>query len=109
MLAALAAIFGLGCGEPDTEAQRWVEDGAQLVDVRSVGEYTQGHLRDSVNIPVGSIGARIAEIDGTRPVVVYCQSGIRSASAARTLRAAGLEVHDLGAMSNWPVQGDIVQ
>lgn len=103
--ATLAAIVGLGCGEPDTEAQRWVEDGAQVVDVRSEGEYSAGHL----NVSVGALGARIGELGSERRVVVYCQSGIRSASAARTLRASVFDVHDLGAMSNWPVAADIVQ
>ena len=45
----------------------------------------------------------MAEVgDKGKPVVVYCASGMRSASAAGMLRRAGFaDVHDLGAMARW--------
>lgn len=80
-----------------------VAKGARLVDVRSSGEFSGGHLPGAKNIPLDAISRRLTELgpkDG--PVVVYCRSGARSAQAAATLRAAGFTaVHDLGAMGNW--------
>lgn len=83
-------------------ARELVAAGAQLVDVRSPGEFAGGHLPGAVNLPVAGIGARSGELDRTRPVVVYCLSGGRSAAAAATLRRQGFtEVHDLGPIRAW--------
>lgn len=56
-----------------------------------------------MNIPVEQLDARISELlPKDAPVVVYCRSGHRSGSAARTLKSAGfVAVHDLGPMSRW--------
>lgn len=85
------------------KARALVDDGAKLIDVRSPGEHAAGHIDGSVNVPVGELSGRVAELgDKAKPVVVYCASGVRSASAARILRRAGFrEVYDLGAASRW--------
>jgi rhodanese-related sulfurtransferase len=82
-------------------ARSKVEAGAQLVDVRSPGEFASGHIDGALNIPVGSLAARVGELEKERPVVVYCASGMRSASAARRLASDGFEVYDLGSMGAW--------
>lgn len=88
-----------------SEAARLVqEENATLLDVRTPGEFSGGHVEGAVNIPVGDLGGRVSEVDQDRPVVVYCQSGGRSASAAELLRGRGYTVHDMGAMSAWPSQ-----
>ncbi len=76
----------------------------QLLDVRTPQEFAEGHLRGAVNIPLSELHRRLSELgDRSRPLVVYCRSGRRSAVAAAELRSSGFaEVHDLGAMSNWP-------
>jgi len=85
------------------KARQLVASGARLVDVRSPGEFAGGHLTGALNIPVGELGTRMGEVgDKTKPVVLYCASGMRSASAAGMLRRAGFaDVHDLGAMARW--------
>lgn len=85
------------------DAKALVASGAALVDVRSPGEYAGGHIPGAINIPVDQVSTRAAELgDKGRPVVVYCRSGARSASAASTLRALGFaKVADLGPMSAW--------
>lgn len=86
-------------------AKQLVEAGAHLLDVRSPGEFSGGHIPGARNIPVHELGARVAELgpDKERPVVVYCASGMRSASAASTLKRAGFaRVEDLGGMMRWP-------
>ncbi|MBK8010945.1 MAG: rhodanese-like domain-containing protein [Deltaproteobacteria bacterium] len=106
--AFVAGGFGLWEGgqrsaSAHAEAQRLVAAGATLIDVRTTQEFEAGHIPGAVHVPVHEIEARAHELGPkTRPVVVYCRSGNRSARAARMLRARGFtEVFDLGAMSRW--------
>jgi rhodanese-related sulfurtransferase len=66
-----------------------LKEGAQVVDVRSPGEFAAGHAANSVNIPLQQIGERAGDLDRTRPVIVCCASGTRSAMAAHRLRRLG--------------------
>jgi rhodanese-related sulfurtransferase len=64
-----------------------------LVDVRQPEEYTAppGHLPGAVNVPLGDLTGRIAELAAERqPVVVVCKTDRRSSRAATDLCAAGL-------------------
>jgi phage shock protein E len=122
LVAALALLgaIGAGCGESGhtTAAQsgearaadpvQLVADGALLLDVRTPGEFADGHVQGALNVPVQVLESRIAELDPSRPVVVYCRSGNRSATAARMLRDRGFTVTDVGAMSDWPIPEQIV-
>lgn len=105
LLAALVAfwLYRSFAGKvAPAEARRLVGAGARLLDVRTSGEFAGGHLPGALNVPVGDLADRLGELDPRRPTVVYCQSGMRSASAARLLRKSGFrEVHDLGAMARW--------
>lgn len=111
ILAAVALMLAVpACGvsehAPATatdDARTLVANGALLLDVRTPSEFASGHIDGAVNIPVQELERRIAEIhDRRRPIVVYCQSGRRSAAATQMLRSAGYaEVHDLGPMSAW--------
>ena len=96
-------FFARGWGNTSSEdAHRLVAEGATLVDVRTPAEYAAGHIEGAVNIPVHELAERIGEIPADEPVVVYCASGNRSATAAEVLRDKGYaEVEDLGGMSRW--------
>ena len=61
----------------------------QLIDVREPDEVAGGTLPGAVNIPLGTIPERRAEIDRDRPVVLLCKSGGRSTQAAQFLVASG--------------------
>jgi phage shock protein E len=100
LLGGLAATLPL---EPRIDARAMVEGGALLVDVRTEAEFAQRHLPGAVNIPVDEMTAHFDELgDVDRPIVVYCASGVRSASAARFLGEWGYTaVHDLGSIDNW--------
>lgn len=106
-VAALIVFSTLARSGGDTsgeQAAELVANGAKLVDVRTPGEFSAGHIKGAVNIPVQVLGQRLAEVgskDGD--VVVYCRSGARSGQAKRLLNNAGFsKVHDMGGMSNWP-------
>ena len=112
LIVALAAVlaaggayfFSMRKGDiPAGEAQRLVQSGALLVDVRSREEYAAGHVPDAINLPVQELPARMSELPRDRALVVYCRSGHRSGRAAELLKEAGYgQVHNLGAMSRWP-------
>ena len=79
-----------------------VARGALLLDVRTPAEYCEGHLPEAINVPVQQLPARICDVGPTsRPVVVYCRSGGRSAMARVLLTWAGYQVRDLGPMTAW--------
>ena len=86
-----------------SEARALVGDGALLVDVRSEGEYARGSIEGSVNIPIQELSGRLDELgDKEQEIVVYCQSGGRSAMAKRLLESNGFtQVHDLGGIGRW--------
>jgi len=71
-------------------------DGRTVIDVRTETEWNEGHIAGSVHVPLAYLEARIAELRERQPIVTYCQSGARSATAASVLRAAG--VHDVSSV-----------
>jgi hydroxyacylglutathione hydrolase len=62
-----------------------------VIDVRGRAEWEAGHLPGVLNIPVGYLVKRLAEVPRDRPVVVQCQSGARSSIAASVLQAHGID------------------
>ena len=72
--------------------------GALLVDVRSQDEFGVANAPGTVNIPLGDIGNRLAEIPKGAPVVLCCASGTRSGMAKMVLKKNGYaEVYNVGA------------
>lgn len=65
-----------------------------LLDTRTVQEYSKGHVKGFVNIPVDELRERIGEIDKTKPVYVICQSGLRSYIASRILTSNGFDAYN---------------
>lgn len=69
---------------------------AQRVDVRTTAEYQGGHAPKTVNIPLDQLNSRLKELDPSRPVLVCCASGARSAMAASLLKKKGFEAINVG-------------
>lgn len=79
-----------------------IEQGAQLVDVRPPQEYERSALRGSVNIPLPVIQQAYKQLDKNTPVLLYCNTGQRSGTAMRLLKACGFsQVHNLGSHSTF--------
>lgn len=86
--------MGLG---PKVDYAELVKNGAQIIDVRTKGEYQGGHIRGSVNIPLQNLQNSISKIKKDKPVITCCASGMRSASAKSILKSNGFtEVHNGG-------------
>ncbi|HEY7808396.1 MAG TPA: rhodanese-like domain-containing protein [Croceibacterium sp.] len=66
------------------EAQRRIEAGAVLIDIRSPDEYARAHIPCAKNMPLTQIG----RIEGVPEVIFHCKSGMRTAAHAEALKAA---------------------
>ncbi len=73
------------------EAQKLIEDGAQLVDVRAEHEWEMGRIEGATHLPLAELAERTGEIEKDRAVVLYCRGGNRSTMAAEALAAEGYE------------------
>ncbi|SDR96392.1 MBL fold metallo-hydrolase [Agrococcus carbonis] len=77
-------------------------DDAVLVDVRGRGEHAHGHIPGSLHLSGGRALWRLDELPSDRPVVTYCQSGVRNSIVASALRRAGVDVIELdGSYAGW--------
>lgn len=94
MLRILKNIFGLK-KKPDLRVL--VQNGAQIIDVRTRREFESGHIANSLNIPLQDLDSRLSSIKKDRPVITCCASGMRSASALGILKSRGFkDVHNGG-------------
>lgn len=77
------------------DASKLPKDGrVTLLDVRTAGEYSRGHIDGFKNIPVDELRERIGEIEAGKPVYVICQSGLRSYIAVRILAGYGFTAYN---------------
>ena len=88
------------------EFERLIEDrNVQRLDVRTVAEYSEGHIPGSININIlddNFSSAADEVLDKSLPVAVYCKSGRRSRNAARLLVKKGYMVYNLDkGILNW--------
>lgn len=88
------------------EFERLIEDrNVQKLDVRTVAEYSEGHIPGSININIlddNFSSAADEVLDKSLPVAVYCKSGRRSRNAARLLVKKGYTVYNLDkGILNW--------
>jgi len=78
---------------------------APVIDVRTPAEFAEGHLLNAVNYDWNgdSFEQQVAALDKSKPVLVYCRSGSRSAAAAAYMRTAGFkEVYEMdGGFVSW--------
>jgi len=87
------------------DAVRLANSGALFIDVRADTDYEAGHIIDARHVPAASVAERAESFKRykDKPVVVYCDSGMASAGAARSLRAAGFNkvVTLRGGLQGW--------
>jgi phage shock protein E len=87
MINALKQLFGFG---PKVDFAQLIKEGAIIVDVRTKGEYQQGHIKGSLNIAVDTLRNNLSKLkDKNKPVITCCASGMRSASAKSILISNG--------------------
>ncbi|NBV41262.1 rhodanese-like domain-containing protein [bacterium] len=74
-----------------------------LIDVRTPGEFRQGHYPNSVNIPLDQIRLSLDKIKlFNQPIFLCCASGGRGSQAQRWLTNQGVECRNLGGWTDVP-------
>jgi adenylyltransferase/sulfurtransferase len=92
------------------ELKEWMgEEEVKIVDIRERDEFVQGHLPNATFIPRGFLELQIEQhqSDRSKPVVLYCAGGVRSALAARNLKEMGYErvISLIGGFNGWKNAG----
>lgn len=88
MFSFLKKLFGGGNQEKVLEL---LGQHASILDVRTVGEFKQGHVNGSVNIPLDKLHGQLSKLKKqNKPIVACCATGRRSGLAADMLRQAGI-------------------
>ena len=118
LLAVVAILTATSCQQASANNELKVAEFKQkleatadkvLLDVRTPGEYAEGHLAGATNIDWngGNFDAEVAKLDKAKPVFVYCLSGGRSGSAASAMRSMGFkQVYEMkGGMIKWRSEG----
>ncbi len=83
------------------EALDLIEKGAKVIDVRTIEEYNESHIKGAINIPLNEIDS--ISYDKNDTLILYCASGVRSTKAANTLADMGYtSLYNLdGGLLNW--------
>jgi rhodanese-related sulfurtransferase len=93
-MGILSSLFGK---KKSVDFAELISQGAQIIDVRTPSEYSNGHLKASKNIPLDRLASSVSKIDKNKPVITCCASGMRSSSALGILLKAGFtEVYNGG-------------
>ena len=88
-LSLSIASTSLVASERADKAWQLIEQGAQLIDVRTQAEYNSQHLAGSINYPLNELSKYLQNIDKNKTIVIYCRSGRRSERAIQYLTAQG--------------------
>ncbi len=98
MIATIKSLLGFG---PKADFEKLLNEGAVILDVRTKAEYSGGHVKGSLNIPLNSLSASLSKLKKDKPIITCCASGMRSASAKSILKSEGFkEVHNGGSWMN---------
>jgi rhodanese-related sulfurtransferase len=100
MFSAIKKMLGLG--GPEVNYTALIKNGAIILDVRTKGEFSSGHIKRSINIPLDQLGKSLDQLKNKEnTIITCCASGMRSASAKGILKANGYQnVHNGGGWIN---------
>ena len=89
------------------EAYLKYQAGVFMLDVRTPGEWEQGHIPGATLIPLDQLASRADELPTDEEIVIYCRSGNRSAQALSLLTGAGFEnIYSMdGGVNDWAAAG----
>ncbi|HEY9170544.1 MAG TPA: rhodanese-like domain-containing protein [Lutibacter sp.] len=86
-------FFGLfGGGNSIASIEEYLKEGAVVIDVRTVEEFREGHVKGSKNMVLNAIPTKVVEIKKmNKKVIAVCRSGARSGQAASFLKRQGID------------------
>jgi rhodanese-related sulfurtransferase len=75
---------------PKVDFSQLVKEGGIILDVRSKGEYAQGHIKGSIHIPVDQLANNLTKLKNKdQAIITCCASGMRSGAAKNILTSNG--------------------
>lgn len=84
-------------GAKKRQVEDYLKAGAIILDVRTKKEWDSGHIENAVNIPLNELNKRIDEVKKLdQPIITCCQSGVRSAQAAKFLNLNNIDATNGG-------------
>jgi phage shock protein E len=90
-------LKNLFSSKPKADLGAIIKSGAIIIDVRSKGEFQQGHLKGSINVPLKNIQEYLPKLKKDKPTILCCASGARSGAAKGILKSNGFtEVYNGG-------------
>lgn len=100
-------MFNLLGGKTKTSAiEEYLEKDAVVIDVRTVVEFSEGHVQGSKNIPLDQLESKVEEIKQlNKPVIACCRSGARSGNATSYLKEQGIDTINGGP---WQTVADLM-
>jgi rhodanese-related sulfurtransferase len=94
---------------PQEASQLFEKKEAVIIDVRENSEWDEKHIPGAIHIPLAQLKSRLSELDEykTSPVIMQCQSGVRSAQGSVIMKAAGFnKVYNMdGGILAWSKDG----
>lgn len=103
IIVAMSLFLSVTVSAEETHQFQKFESDVQVIDVRTNAEWEEGHHPDALHLPHTQIldGKGFADLDKTKPVVLYCRSGGRAERAKEYLVAQGFQdVKNLGGISD---------
>lgn len=87
MIEKIKNILGIG---PKVKMEDLIRTGAVILDVRTRNEFSGGHIKGSVNLPLDQVSEQCKKIKNKEQVfITCCASGVRSGVAKRILKSQG--------------------
>jgi rhodanese-related sulfurtransferase len=87
-------------------AAELVQEGAQIIDVRTLEEHEEGHISGDRHIPLDEVDGAAGSLDRESTVIFYCRGGERSGLAAEAFAASGWNAHSIqGGLVAWAEKG----
>lgn len=100
MFSVLKRFFGRSSVSPETVREALSDPNAVVLDVRTKGEWNDGHLDGARHLDVSGAGfdAGLKKLPKDKTYYVYCRSGGRSGMAVSRMQAQGFTAHNVGGL-----------
>ena len=106
---SVASFADLKDYDPQMAKNLVEKENALLIDVRTTGEWSQGHVKGAHHMPISGFSGQLDKIKKitkgnlNHPIVVYCAVGGRASKAKKILTQAGFKkVTNMGGYKDWP-------
>lgn len=84
-------------GAKKHKVESYLKNGALILDVRTKREWDNGHIQNAIHIPLNELKEKIDDVKKlNKPIIVCCQSGVRSAKAAKFLNLNNIDATNGG-------------